>query len=192
MELQTQPQPRNQAPSATTNPLGSSYVEIQSITPTRGKIEVVVRFPSGAVHTGELPGFAESLAESLPSILSTRCHSGSDGFFAAELPHTETGHVLEHAILAYLERDGLRCRAVTEWNWRREPWGTFHIAIFGRQIGLSETLEALRKAVVVVESSISQSLNSCLSTLGVVEPAGLNRYQLEPGMLQGGEDPEHT
>ena len=173
--------------------LGHSRVDVLSVTPQRGKIEVVVRFPSGAVHTAELPGFAESMARNLPSILCTRCHSGSNGLFEAELPHTETGHVLEHAILAYLERQGLRCRAVTEWNWRREPWGTFHIALIGRQVGLQQTLDALRSAVAVVESAIVQS-RYYISTLGLIDPPGHGYCQLKPGMLQGGEDPDqdHT
>ncbi|MHB1007123.1 MAG: hypothetical protein ACYC3S_16005 [Chloroflexota bacterium] len=189
MELQVQPIPRLEAPSDTS--LGLPRVDVLSVTPQKGKVELVVRFPSGAVHTAELPGFAESMAENLPSILCTRCHSGSGGLFAAELPHTETGHVLEHAMLAHLERQGLRCRAITEWNWRREPWGTFHIALFGRQVGMRETLDALRPALTAVESAISQSL-SYLASLGVMEASGPTYCQLQPGLLQGGdEDEEH-
>lgn len=187
MELQAHPLPLTEAPSDA--PRDRAYVDVISITPQRGKVEVVVRFPSGAVHTAELPGFAESLIENLPSILCTRCHSGSDGLFSAELPHTETGHVLEHAILAYLERHGLRCRAVTEWNWRREPRGTFHIALFGRQVGLSEALQALQPAVAVIETALVQSLGS-LSILGRFETTGIARLQMQPGRLNGGEDPE--
>ncbi|MHB1414409.1 MAG: cyanophycin synthetase family protein [Chloroflexota bacterium] len=178
-------QPQTEAASGLT--VGQPYVNVLSVTPQRGKIEVVVRFPDGAVHTGELPGFAESLAESLPSILSTRCHHGYGGLFAGELPHTETGHVLEHAILAFLDRDGFRCRAITEWNWRREPWGTFHIAFFGKQIGLSETLKALQPAVAVVESAIAESVQK-LSTFAGFDSPTANQYQLTPGIRQGGED----
>lgn len=192
MELHAQPQPRMEAPSANLiaiNPFGHPHIDVISVTPQKGRVELVVRFPSGAVHTAELPGFAESMAESLPAILCTRCHSGNGGTFAAELPHTETGHVLEHAILAYLERQGLRCRAITEWNWRREPWGTFHIALFGRQVGVRETMDALRPALAAVESAIMRSL-SYLHALGVVEPAGPTYCQLQPGLLQGDNDPD--
>jgi hypothetical protein len=187
-QLQTQPQA--EAPSNT--PTDPSYVQVVSVTPQRGMVEVVVRFPCGAVHTTELPGFAESLAERLPSILDTRCHSGTEGLFGAELPHTETGHALEHAVLAFLERDGLRCRAVTEWNWRREPWGTFHIAFSGKRIGLHETIQALRPAVELVEGAIAQSL-SYIAALGRTELTNPMTYQLQPGSLVGGgEDPEQT
>jgi hypothetical protein len=192
VELQAQPQLRMQTPSVSalaSNPFGQPHVDILSVTPQKGKVELVVRFPSGAVHTAELPGFAESMAENLPAILCTRCHSGNGGTFAAELPHTETGHVLEHAILAHLEHQGLRCRAITEWNWRREPWGTFHIAFFGKHVGVRETLDALRPALAVVESAILRSL-SYLSTIGVAEPAAPTYCQLQPGLLQGGEDPD--
>jgi hypothetical protein len=190
VELQRQTQPRTEAPSD--NLTGRSYVTVLSVTPQRGKVEVVVRFPSGAVHTAELPGFAESLASHLPSILCTRCRCGSDGLFAAELPHTETGHALEHAILAFLERDGLRCRAVTEWNWRREPWGTFHIALFGKHIGVRETMQALRPAVALVESAIAQSMGF-ITSLGRPEAFGSAHCHLQPGMLRGGgEDPENS
>lgn len=188
VEIQAQLLPQTKAPN--NFPRNPAYVDVLSITPQKGKVEVVVRFPSGAVHTAELPGFAESLAERLPSILATRCHSGSDGLFAAELPHTETGHVLEHAILAHLERQGLRCRAVTEWNWRREPWGTFHIALFGKEVGLAEALKALSPAVAVVETAIAQSLTQ-LSAFGRFDTTtGISRLQMQPGRLNGGEDPE--
>lgn len=188
MELQVQSQPRTENPTATRNT--QPYVDVLSVTPQRGRVEVVVRFASGAVHTGELPGFAESLANDLPSILCTRCHHGSNGLFAAELPCTETGHVLEHAILAYLDKDGLRCRAVTEWNWRREPWGTFHIALFGKQIGLRETLNALQPAVAVVASAIAQSMNHTCP-IERLNATNLNHLQqLRPGRLQGGDDTE--
>lgn len=188
MELQAQPQPRLDFPSD--YPLGQPRVDVVSVTPQKGKVELVVRFPSGAVHTAELPGFAESMAENLPGILCTRCHSGSGGMFSAELPHTETGHVLEHAILAHMERQGLRCRAITEWNWRREPWGTFHIALFGKQVGIHEALEALRPALAVVETAIVQSLGY-VSALGMLEKPAPTYSQLQPGLLQGGDDPEH-
>ena len=95
-------------------------------------------------------------------------------------------------MLALLERDGLRCRAVTEWNWRREPWGTFHIAFFGKRVGLQETLEALRPAVELVEGAITQSLNY-ISALGRMEISLPSPYQLQPGsLLGGGEDPEQV
>ncbi|MHB1130857.1 MAG: cyanophycin synthetase family protein [Chloroflexota bacterium] len=188
MELQAYQLPQIETPSV--SPQDRNYVNIISITPQKGKVELVVRFPSGAVHTAELPGFAETLAQDLPAILCTRCHSGCDGLFAAELPHTETGHVLEHAILAHLEQQGLRCRAVTEWNWRRDPWGTFHIALFGKQVGLSEALQALRPAVETVETAIAESLNR-LASLGHYEPA-ITRVQMQPGRLNGGADPDQA
>lgn len=188
MELHMQTQPQTAAPSATQTE--QPIINILSVTPQKGSVEVIVRFPSGAVHTTELPGFAETLAQRLPSILDTRCHSGSNGSFAAELPHTETGHALEHAMLALLEQNGLRCRAVTEWNWRREPWGTFHISFVGKKIGVQETLQALRTAVELVESAIAHSL-SYIAALGRMEMSGSTFYQLQPGTMRGGSvDPQ--
>ena len=51
VELQMQTQPQTEAPSD--DQLDRSIVNVLSVTPQRGMVEIVVRFPSGAVHTTE-------------------------------------------------------------------------------------------------------------------------------------------
>lgn len=82
------------------------------------------------------PHALEMLSRYLPIIMTCECDNGCNHSFADEVPHTETGHLLEHILLEYLCEQKLNAgfrRAEfsgrTSWNWVKEKRGTFHIVI---------------------------------------------------------------
>lgn len=88
------------------------------------------------VNTRHLPATASILKTNLPSVLESKCFNEEKLPFAIEVTATEIGHLFEHILLTYLCKkkvgQGARratFRGVTDWNWKKDPWGTFHITI---------------------------------------------------------------
>ena len=87
-------------------------------------------------HTADLPSTYDILKNNLPNVLKTECFNDSGLPFDEEVKNTEIGHLFEHIILEYLcqlkikEGHGKAIfRGVTNWNWKRDTRGTFHIFI---------------------------------------------------------------
>jgi len=87
-------------------------------------------------HTTHLPSTYEVLSDNLPTVLKTKCFNDSDLPFDIEVKNTEIGHLFEHILLEYLCQLKIQngysnaCfRGVTNWNWKKDVKGTFHIFI---------------------------------------------------------------
>lgn len=87
-------------------------------------------------HTNSLPLTHKVLKKNLPGVLATKCFNDSGLPFDSEVKNTEIGHLFEHIILEYLcqrkIKNGYKSasfRGVTNWNWRQDVRGTYHIEI---------------------------------------------------------------
>ena len=116
------------------------------------------------VNTDQLPATFQILRQFLPTILRSKCFNDENKPFFREVLQTEVGHLFEHMLLEYMCKikvsRGLRkvcVSGVTNWNWRRERYGTFNITI---RVGREESeifLEAFNRSMnlfnVILNSS---------------------------------------
>jgi hypothetical protein len=89
-----------------------------------------------AVNTREIPQTYSLLHKFLPAILRAQCFNDDQLPFRQEVCHTEIGHLFEHILLEYLCLEKLSrgynratYQGVTQWNWKKDPRGMFHICI---------------------------------------------------------------
>lgn len=88
------------------------------------------------VNTKHFPSTSQLLQSYLPSIFRSSCYNDEELSFPQEVVSTELGHLFEHILLEYLciiqLENGLNTATYegrTNWNWVRDPRGTFHITI---------------------------------------------------------------
>lgn len=111
------------------------------------------------VNTCELPHTFHFLYKSLPSILKSQCYNPDNLPFHKEVQQTEIGHLFEHILLEYLcliklelgyQKASFRGR--TDWNWKKDPKGTFHIFITINSKDLLFLPQALDKSILLLKS----------------------------------------
>ena len=94
------------------------------------------------------------LYSELPSILKSKCFNDDHIPFATELKTTEMGHLFEHILLEYLCEEKLarghkvvEYSGETDWNWIKDPRGTFHITISTKAKEMDILAPALEKTI---------------------------------------------
>lgn len=97
---------------------------------------ITMKLFTPTVNTRDIPWTYPFLKKHLPGILSAKCFNEENLPFSIEVRKTEIGHLFEHMLLEYLCQEKLlkgHNRAMfsgnTKWNWKRDPWGMFHIYI---------------------------------------------------------------
>ncbi len=120
------------------------YQEINSLNPyfslalmpSEKSIDLIMSMSTKVLHTSSLPHTSDILQKLLPSIFSSTCFNDNNNSFVDEVKNTEIGHLFEHILLEYLCMEKLNkgysdatFKGVTNWNWKEEPLGTFHIII---------------------------------------------------------------
>lgn len=134
------------------------------------KTTITMQMLNTVVSTKELPATFAVLQNHLPSIYKSKCFNDKKFSFRKEVLATEVGHLFEHIMLEYLcflkVKEGV-LEAVfdgeTHWNWKRDPFGTFHIEI---EVGVEDNkifAEALTKSMellsLIFEESKKDTLN---------------------------------
>ncbi len=123
-------------------------------------------------HTKHLPLTHSILERTLPQVLHNECFNDSNLPFREEVRNTEIGHLFEHIILEYLcqikVKNGYRKASftgVTEWDWKRDTKGTYHIKIkidkkdkMFFKSALNESVNLLNK-ILIGKNSASSSVN---------------------------------
>ncbi|HVT01274.1 MAG TPA: hypothetical protein VHE53_03535 [Patescibacteria group bacterium] len=136
------------------------YLGSYSITVTKGiyatKIKMNCLTP--VVNTRQLPSSHKILREELPSIFNSKCFNDQDNPFIEEAKRTELGHLFEHVMLEYIcmgkIEKGLKrvsVSGVTDWNWKREPFGTYNITLRVGKIDQTIIDEALKKTITLFD-----------------------------------------
>lgn len=113
---------------------------------------------SSIVNTRDLPHTIAVLRRHLPGVLRTQCFNEHGWSFRKEASRTEIGHLFEHILLRYLCDAKLASGAEraeysgrTDWNWFRDPRGTFHIWIHAPSDDWDLFLEAMQKSIALLE-----------------------------------------
>ena len=96
------------------------------------KVKLVVEMPDPDRCTTDCsPHVPISLFKLFPHLSHHKCHNGNGYSFKREAMSTEIPHLLEHLIIELQARaqhhDVLK--GETQWNWRVDPRGTFHVHV---------------------------------------------------------------
>lgn len=117
------------------------------------------------INTNQIPHIVQYLKHAFPSVLTTQCFNDQNLPFSQEVKDTEIGHLFEHILLEELcllkIQRGSRCatfNGITNWNWVKEPQGTFHIEIDSTYKDADILVEALDKTLKLVEIIIPQNI----------------------------------
>lgn len=96
------------------------------------KVKLVVEMPDPDRCTTEsAPHLPRGLFRLFPHLAHHKCHNGNGYSFRREAMATEVPHLLEHLIME-LQSQALPhnvLKGETQWNWRVDPRGTFHVHV---------------------------------------------------------------
>ncbi len=130
------------------------------IAPLNTKLIMQVVLPY--INTRDLPHIVDFLKTKFPSVLGTKCFNYYNLPFIKEVEATEFGHLFEHILLDQLCILKLALgykKAVfngrTEWNWKRDPKGLFHIIVDIGEKDIFILNQALKKTINLTEELIS-------------------------------------
>lgn len=96
------------------------------------KVKLVVEMPDPNRYTTDtVPHLPRSLFRLFPHLAQHKCHNDQGFSFRRESMATEIPHLLEHLIIE-LQTQAQRhevLKGETQWNWRVDPRGTFHVHV---------------------------------------------------------------
>lgn len=128
-----------------------------NITPASRELNIIMKMKLPIFHTCDIPMTSALLQSLLPSIFESKCFNDKKYSFTQEVKNTEIGHLFEHIMLEYLCMEKVNqgymqatFNGVTNWNWREEPRGTFHITINAGWKEKEMILRALEKTISLV------------------------------------------
>ncbi len=128
------------------------------------KTTILMRLHIPEVNTCDFPMTRQILSVYLPSIFASACYNDDQLPFSEEVARTEVGHLFEHILLEYLciikLENGLNAatyEGVTDWNWVRDPKGTFHITIKAKSHELDVLNEALTRTITLTNVILSKN-----------------------------------
>jgi len=160
-------------PAASLSPLfmNSPYYTL-NIKLNKTNIKLFMQLHIAIVNTLYLPHTYSVLKKQLPNVLLSQCFNDDELPFSKEVRRTEIGHLFEHVLLEYLclekiSRGSKRATfsGNTNWNWREETRGSFHIKI---SAGLKDThilAAALEKTVILVNTIVQFAPQSVPSSV---------------------------
>ncbi|HEU4752905.1 MAG TPA: hypothetical protein VFU47_07325, partial [Armatimonadota bacterium] len=117
------------------------------------KVKLVVEMPDPDRCTTEsAPHLPRSLFRLFPHLAHHKCHNGNGYSFKREAMATEVPHLLEHLIIELQAQAQFHevLKGETQWNWRVDPRGTFHVHVEYENEQL--VLAAIRLAERIVNS----------------------------------------
>lgn len=125
------------------------------------KVKLVVEMPDpDRCTTDAAPHVPLSLFRLFPHLARHKCHNGNGYSFRREAMATEVPHLLEHLIIelqAQAQNHGV-LKGETQWNWRVDPRGTFHVHLEYENEQL--VLAAIRLAERIVNTLDNNDLDA--------------------------------
>ncbi len=102
-----------------------------SVRTGKKETKLILKMQGDIVRTGNIPSTAAFLQRNFPEVLCTTCFNEAHISFRKEVRDTEIGHLFEHIVLAALckEETHTTYNGWTEWDWKKEARGTFHISL---------------------------------------------------------------
>ncbi len=124
-------------------------------------IQMVMR--TSHMTTTLMPETSTILRAILPSILVSRCYNDRNIPFSEEVISTELGHLFEHILLEYLcilkiakgAKEAI-FNGWTDWDWIKEPSGTFHITVDAGRDDESIVEEGMQKTIRLFKMVLNQ------------------------------------
>ena len=117
---------------------------------------------TGHVTTKSLPQTESILAKYLPSIFKCKCFNEANNDFKQECKNTELGHLFEHIMLEHLcmekianGQEEATYEGRTNWNWEKDPVGTFNINITAGLADLRNIEKAFKKSAGLLAKIIA-------------------------------------
>lgn len=151
-------------------------VEILFCNNSRVKL-VVEMSNSNCYSTKQAPHIPKLLFKLFPHLAAHRCDNDNGFTFRQECECTEIPHLLEHLIIelqGQVQGSG-RLRGETQWNWRVDPKGRFHV-----YVDYSNELLALG-AIRVAERIIKALDNRTIDLINVEDEIAMLRKIAEAG-----------
>ncbi|HEX6977263.1 MAG TPA: hypothetical protein VF185_02815, partial [Patescibacteria group bacterium] len=145
----------------------------------RRDTHLVLDFFVPKIYTSEIPNTMPVLKRLLPSIYKSQCFNEGNLTFREEVKDTEIGHLFEHILLEFLcitkLKRGFDCSeysGVTNWNWKKERKGKFHVKI---DLGIGDCeifKEAVEKSISLMNLILMGSMDTTYETNTVPAVAG--------------------
>jgi hypothetical protein len=136
-----------------------------------GQIHITMTVNPTIVTTTSIPCVRETLQTHLPGIFSTKCFNYQNQSFYDEVINTELAHLFEHIILekfcelkAALGYNRFIIRGNTEWNWHKNPKGTFLIKLSVSKRDRVIFYKALRESIILY----NRLMNTCIQDNHVI------------------------
>ncbi len=125
-------------------------------------IKIVMECVTSVVNTSQLPDTYSVLEAFLPSIFTSKCFNDDGLAFCQEVKKTELGHLFEHIMLEYICQEKIALGAsrfsvsgFTDWNWRRDSFGTFNIIIKVGKSDYNAFMRALERSIELLDVILS-------------------------------------
>ncbi len=133
-----------------------------SIASQKDSVHIQMVMKTSHVTTTSMPETSAILI--LPSILASQCYNDRNIPFAEEVISTELGHLFEHILLEYLcilkvakgAKEAI-FNGWTDWDWIKEPSGTFHITVDAGKDDESIVGEGMQKTIRLFKMILNQS-----------------------------------
>lgn len=155
------------------NPLEYTVEDLFSLSIWFGlrRTKIIMVVLGTIVNTHKIPSTYPLLNQYLPQIFLSKCFNDAKLPFKDEVRHTEIGHLFEHILLEYLcvykftkGYSDVVFSGETSWNWRREPYGLFHINVNSGYEDLDIFPKAFEKTIVLM-SQIMGSVSAKQSSI---------------------------
>lgn len=150
----------------------SNFFSLQ-IFPEREKTVIIMSVTTPVVNTVSLPSTMFILKKRLPTILLSTCFNKARLPFVKEVKKTEIGHLFEHILLEYLCElklakgyDEAIYAGRTKWNWKEDPFGTFHITINTKEDDIDILPKALENTINLVRTIYYTDIENSLTSQG--------------------------
>lgn len=129
-----------------------------SIKHNKKNTKIIMKMLMGKVYTSDFPMTLEKLEAFYPEVLETQCFNEGNLPFYEEVQRTEMGHLFEHILIERIfqlkKEMGFKricVRGYTDWNWKKDEWGTFHITIFSNEKEKEIFAKAMSDAIFVMK-----------------------------------------
>lgn len=133
---------------------------------------MTLRIPT--VNTRHIPATYALLKKNVPTIFQSMCFNDGKLPFSKEVCATEVGHLFEHILLEYLceEKvargyDEVEFSGETQWNWREDPRGTFHIMVTSTHEDLDIFAIALEKTIALVNKILQSAMTKDIPSIHI-------------------------
>jgi hypothetical protein len=129
----------------------------------RGEIVLFFLSRTNIISTKKLPKVADTIEQVLPSVFNNTCYNDQGKCFKDEVKNTETAHLLEHLIIEFMiqkeknKGNKTTIRALTSWNWNKNPFGSFKITIKVPQIASRSFKDSFHSSISLLEKILDQA-----------------------------------